>query len=64
MAPISDIIGVKAEDTFVRTIYAGNAIQTLSSKDKVKVVTVRGTAFPAAATTGGSGASEDGERHV
>ena len=61
VAPISDIIGVKSEDTFVRTIYAGNAIQTLKSKDDVKVVTVRGTAFPAASPEGGSAASEDGE---
>ncbi|XP_064391224.1 electron transfer flavoprotein subunit alpha, mitochondrial-like [Halichondria panicea] len=59
VAPISDIIGIKTEDTFVRTIYAGNAIQTISSKDTVKVVTVRGTAFPAAAATGGSAITEE-----
>ncbi len=64
VAPISDIIGIKTEDTFVRTIYAGNAIQTVFSKDNVKVVTVRGTAFPAAATTGGSASIEDGETRV
>lgn len=59
VAPISDIIGVKSEDTFTRTIYAGNAIQTLQSKDTVKVITVRGTAFPPASAEGGSAASED-----
>ena len=37
VSPISDIIGVKDADTFVRTIYAGNAIMTLKSKDPVKV---------------------------
>lgn len=58
VSPISDIIGIKDADTFVRTIYAGNAIQTLKSKDSVKVITVRGTAFEPAATEGGSGATE------
>jgi electron transfer flavoprotein alpha subunit len=53
VAPISDISGVVAPDTFVRPIYAGNALATVQSKDKVKLVTVRGTAFPATATTGG-----------
>lgn len=37
VSPISDIIGVKDQETFVRTIYAGNAIMTLKSKDPVKV---------------------------
>jgi len=58
VSPISDIIGVKDDSTFVRTIYAGNAIQTLTSTDAVKVITVRGTAFEAAAV-GGSAASEN-----
>lgn len=48
VSPISEIIEVKSPDTFVRTIYAGNAIMTLKSKDAVKVITVRGTSFPAA----------------
>lgn len=43
--PISDIIGIDDENTFVRTIYAGNAIQTVKSLDPVKLFTVRGTAF-------------------
>jgi electron transfer flavoprotein alpha subunit len=44
---ISDIIKVVTPDTFERPIYAGNAIQTVQSTDKKKVVTVRTTAFPA-----------------
>ncbi|XP_060606645.1 electron transfer flavoprotein subunit alpha, mitochondrial-like [Ruditapes philippinarum] len=59
VSPISDITGVKDKDTFVRTIYAGNAVQTLKSSDPVKVITVRGTAFEAAPTSGGSGSSEN-----
>lgn len=59
VSPISDIIGIKDKETFVRTIYAGNAIQTLKSKDDVKVITVRGTAFEAAEVEGGAGVVED-----
>lgn len=58
VSPISEIIDVKSEDTFVRTIYAGNATLTLKSKDPVKVITVRGTNFEAAPATGGSSAIE------
>lgn len=47
--PVSDIIGMEDESTFIRTIYAGNAIQTIKSLDEVKLFTVRGTAYPAAA---------------
>ncbi|KAJ6444213.1 electron transfer flavoprotein alpha-subunit [Purpureocillium lavendulum] len=50
---ISDITGIQDEKTFVRPIYAGNAIATVESSDSVKVVTIRGTAFaPATAETG------------
>ena len=55
VAQLSDIVAVVSPDTFVRPIYAGNAMATVQSKDPVKVITVRGTAFAAAATTGGSG---------
>ena len=49
---LSDITRVIDKDTFERPIYAGNAILTVKSSDKVKVVTVRGTAFQPAAATG------------
>ncbi|XP_063432987.1 electron transfer flavoprotein subunit alpha, mitochondrial-like isoform X1 [Mytilus trossulus] len=59
VSPISDIIGIKDKDTFIRTIYAGNAIQTLKSKDSLKIISVRGTAFEAAALEGGNAALEN-----
>jgi electron transfer flavoprotein alpha subunit len=49
---ISDIVKVVAPDTFERLIYAGNAVQTVRSKDKVKVITVRTSTFQAAGTGG------------
>ena len=49
---ISDIIKVVAPDTFERPIYAGNAIQTVQSSDKKKVITVRTTAFQAVGNSG------------
>jgi len=55
---ISDIAAVVSADTFVRPIYAGNALATVQSKDAVKIITVRGTAFPPAEATGGSAAIE------
>ncbi|XP_046963272.1 electron transfer flavoprotein subunit alpha, mitochondrial [Vanessa cardui] len=58
VSPITDIIGVKDANTFIRTIYAGNAVLTLEAKDAIKVITVRGTAFPAEALEGGSAAVE------
>ncbi|MFA4899474.1 MAG: electron transfer flavoprotein subunit alpha/FixB family protein [Brevundimonas sp.] len=57
VAPISDIIEVVSADTFVRPIYAGNALETIQSADAKKVITVRPTAF-AAAAEGGSAAVE------
>jgi electron transfer flavoprotein alpha subunit len=54
VAQISEVIKIESADTFVRPIYAGNVLATVQSKDAVKVLTVRGTAFPAAAATGGS----------
>ena len=53
VAQISDITGVIDADTFIRPIYAGNALATVKSIDTVKVMTVRGTAFEAAEMTGG-----------
>ena len=52
VAQISDIVGVEAADTFVRPIYAGNALATVKSADAVKVITVRTTAFEAVADGG------------
>ena len=58
VAQISDIIKVESPDTFVRPIYAGNVLATVQSKDAVKVITVRSTTFPAAASEGGSASVE------
>jgi electron transfer flavoprotein alpha subunit len=58
VSPVTDIIDIKSPDTFVRTIYAGNAVLTLKSKDPVKVISVRGTSFPPV-TDEGSSASEE-----
>ncbi|HEY8330615.1 MAG TPA: FAD-binding protein [Pseudomonas sp.] len=55
---ISEIIKVLAPDTFQRPIYAGNAIATVQSSAAVKVITVRGTGFDAAAAEGGSASIE------
>ncbi|KAK3735846.1 hypothetical protein QZH41_020007, partial [Actinostola sp. cb2023] len=52
VAALSDVMEIQSEDTFVRTIYAGNAVTTVKSKDQVKVFTVRGTAFEAAESDG------------
>ena len=49
---ISDIIAVESSDTFIRPIYAGNAIATVQSLDSKKVITVRSTGFDAVATDG------------
>ncbi|XP_067829629.1 electron transfer flavoprotein subunit alpha, mitochondrial [Heptranchias perlo] len=59
VAPISDIIEIKSPDTFVRTIYAGNALCTVKSGDEVKVFSVRGTSFEAASVNGGDASSEE-----
>ena len=58
VAQISDITKVESADTFERPIYAGNAMATVQSLDKTKVITVRTTGFDAAAATGGSAAVE------
>ena len=52
VALISDIVEVVSADTFVRPIYAGNALETVQSSDAKKVVTVRATAFKAAGQGG------------
>ena len=57
VAQISDIVAVESADTFVRPIYAGNALATVKSADAIKVITVRTTAFEAA-SEGGAAAIE------
>ena len=57
VAQISEITAIESADTFVRPIYAGSAFATVQSKDPVKVITVRATAFDSAGT-GGSAAIE------
>ncbi|MBX9964425.1 MAG: FAD-binding protein [Burkholderiales bacterium] len=58
VAQISDITAVESADTFVRPIYAGNAMATVQSSDKVKVITVRTTGFDAVPASGGSATTE------
>jgi electron transfer flavoprotein alpha subunit len=48
MAQISDIVGIESPDTFIRPIYAGNALATIRSRDPIKLITVRITNFPKA----------------
>ncbi len=60
VAQISDITEVKSEDTFVRPIYAGNAMATVQSSDSIKIITVRSTAF-AEAGQGGSASIENSD---
>ena len=55
---ISEIVSIESPDTFVRPIYAGNAMATVQSTDAVKVITVRATAFDAAPSEGGSASVE------
>ena len=57
--PISDISGIESADTFVRPIYAGNAFATVKSSDKLKVMTVRITAFDPAPADGGNATVEN-----
>ena len=57
---ISDITEIQSENTFVRPIYAGNAILTVQSSDERKVLTVRGTSFAAADAEGGSAEITEG----
>jgi electron transfer flavoprotein alpha subunit len=59
VAQLSDILSVESADTFTRPIYAGNAIATVKSGDAKKVITVRGTAFPKAASSGGTASVEE-----
>ena len=55
---VSDVTSIESADTFIHPIYAGNAFATVQSLDKIKTLTVRPTAFDAAAKDGGSAAVE------
>ena len=59
VAQISEITSVVSADTFVRPIYAGNAMATVQSADAIKIITVRTTGFDAAPAEGGSAALKD-----
>lgn len=54
VAQISDIVAVESPDTFVRPIYAGNALATVQAQDNLKIITVRSTGFDAAVAQGGA----------
>lgn len=58
---ISDIVAVNSDDTFVRPIYAGNALQTVKSNDELKLITVRSTAFDQAEASGGAAETSEVE---
>lgn len=64
VAQISDIVAVKSADTFVRPIYAGNALATIQSLDSKKVITVRTSAFDAAGTDGSATITPCGLEHT
>ena len=53
LAQISDVIKIISNDTFMRPIYAGNAIATVKSNDKTKIITIRPTSFDPVETSGG-----------
>lgn len=58
MSQVSEIIKIISSDTFMRPIYAGNALETVQSSDSIKIITLRQTAFAPASATGGSAAIE------
>jgi electron transfer flavoprotein alpha subunit len=59
VAQISEIVSIESDDTFVRPIYAGNAMATVKSGDSIKIITVRTTGFDAANEEGGSASIEE-----
>ena len=58
VAQISEVVAIESADTFVRPIYAGNALATVKSTDAIKVITVRTTGFDPVAAEGGQAAVE------
>ena len=59
VSQVSDIIKIESEDTFLRPIYAGNAIAKVKSSDNKKIITIRPTSFDPALSSGGSATIED-----
>ncbi|MBV8649723.1 FAD-binding protein [Paludibacterium sp.] len=59
VAQISDIVAVESPSVFVRPVYAGNVLATVESSDRIKVITVRTTAYDPVAATGGAAALEN-----
>jgi electron transfer flavoprotein alpha subunit len=59
VSQLSDVIKIESENTFVRPIYAGNALATVESTDLKKIITIRPTSFDAAATEGGNAKIEN-----
>lgn len=57
-APVTDILKVVDEETFVRPMYAGNAVATVRAADPLKILTVRPTSFEKAMATGGTASIE------
>ena len=64
LAQISDVINIISSDTFMRPIYAGNAIATVKSNDKTKIITIRPTSFDPVETSGGSHVVENLEFEI
>ena len=58
VAPITDVVEIMGADTFVRPMYAGNALATVKAGGSVKLLSVRATAFDKAPESGGSAAVE------
>ena len=58
VAQISDVVEIQSEDTFIRPIYAGNALATVVTSDAIKVITIRTTGFDVCASEGGDGVVE------
>lgn len=58
-APMTDVVEILGEDTFVRPMYAGNSLATIKSQDSVKLLSIRTTAFDKCADSGGSAEMED-----
>ena len=61
VSQVSDIIKIESSDVFVRPIYAGNAITTIKSNDKIKIITIRPTSFDLVDKSGGSANIENCE---